>query len=210
MIRMQGGPVCTTGKASPSGLHSRPANMILGRITYKDGKMSKAADNRRKAIEKWRKNARKASGGFRLLPREILLSEAFGDLSGAAVRLLLLAWNQVYFDKHNKLRESNIYLTHDAAMAIGIGSSQTITKARNELVEKGFLEVSVTGSVRLASVFRISERWRKYPYGHQREDSRPAGRNIFPKSSLWNPDHPIILKRTAKKSGKALRAIPSV
>ena len=144
------------------------------------------------------------------MPREILLSEAFRDLSGAAVRLLLLAWNQVFFDHKGKLREGNIYLPHDAAMAIGVKSSQTITKARKQLVEVGFLDVTVVGSVLVASVFKLSERWRKYPYGHQREDSRPAGRNIFPDRSLLNPDHPINRKRTAKKSGKALGAILSV
>jgi hypothetical protein len=176
----------------------------------KDSHMSKAQDSRRKAIEKWRREAQKLSGGFRLLTREILLSHAFRDLSGAAIRLLLLAWNQVFFGKRGQLKAGNIYLPHDAAMAIGVKSSQTVTRARNELVEKGFLDVSVTGTVMVASVFVLSERWKKYPYGHQREDSRPAGRNIFPDKSLSNPDHPINRKRTAKKSGKALGAILSV
>ncbi len=45
--------------------------------------MKKASDYRRSAIEKWRRDAQKLSGGFRLLPREIMLSEAFRDLSGA-------------------------------------------------------------------------------------------------------------------------------
>ncbi len=126
------------------------------------------------------------------------------------MRLLLLAWNQVFFDHKGKRLERTIYLPHDAAMAIGVKSSQTITHARNELVDIGFLDVSVTGSVKLASGFRISERWKKYPYGHQREDSRPAGRNIFPESSLKNPDHPINKKRTAKKVGKAFGAFVSV
>jgi hypothetical protein len=172
--------------------------------------MSQTKQSRQKAIERWKKDARKLSGGFRLVPREVLLSDAFAALSGAAVRLLLLAWNQVFFDKKNKVIPRDIYLPHDAAMAIGIRSSQTITKARNELVEIGFLDVEVIGSVKLASVFGLSERWRKYPYGHQREDSRPAGRSIYPDSSLSNPDHPINRRRTARKTGKALGAVVSI
>ncbi len=211
---MQGGPVCTTGKAI------RPAFIAALQISLqdgldKDGNMKKASDNVKKAIEKWRKKARERSGGFRLLPREILASEAFSCLSGAAIRLLLLAWDQVYFEKKGKgerkgkRKDGKIYLPHYAAMAIGVKSSQTITKARNELVEMGFLDVCITGSVNLASAFTISERWKKYPYGHQRKDSRPAGRNIFPKTSLSNPNHPINLKRNVRQP-RRLRTIPSV
>jgi len=129
------------------------------------------------------------------MPREILLSEAFKDLSGKAVKILLLAWNQVYFDTQNRMKNNVVYLPHYACMGIGVNSSQTITRARNELVEKGFLDVYQTGSMKHASQFTISERWKSYPLGHHRKDSRPAGRTIYPASSLKNPDHPIHRKR---------------
>jgi hypothetical protein len=98
-------------------------------------------------------------------------------------------------------------------MAIGAKASDTITRARNQLVELGFLDVvtigkfgSGQGDKDNASVFGISERWREYPHDRQRQDALPAGRNIYPEFSLSNPNHPIHQK-PRKQAKRAMNVI---
>ena len=165
-----------------------------------------------KSVEEWRARGKK-SPGFRLLTREILFSQAFSGLSGSAVKLLLLAWDQVMFEPNNTrnkrdrkrnlggvMKNDIIVVPHNGAKAVGVTSSATITKARKELIANGFLDVEETGSVHAATRFKISERWRKYPdVKCAPDDHRPAGKSLYAKSTLKNPAHPI-LKR--KKRGR--------
>jgi len=138
-------------------------------------------------------------------------SEAFSALSGKEVKMLLTALNQLEFEKTSKTKqgaraseaiknEGRVYLTENELKARGITGKPTITKGKRKLVEIGFLDVVETGSVHHPAVFKISDRWRKYPDGdYRRKDQIPIGRSLHAEHSLANPEHPIHKKRREDK-----------
>ncbi|MBM3299037.1 MAG: hypothetical protein FJY85_03685, partial [Deltaproteobacteria bacterium] len=119
-----------------------------------------------KSTEEWLKQRRKASGGWRLLPREVLFSEAFISLSSPGKLILLLAWDDVEYEKPEKKGRNRgvkaapkptgkpIHLPANKCK-IFVKGTKTITRARKELVEVGFLDVLRTGTCFEAAQFRL-------------------------------------------------------
>jgi hypothetical protein len=115
--------------------------------------------------------------GWKVLPLEILVSEPFLQLRTKGAQLVLLyAFSQISYEKKGKrsgkrrqVVNDTVFLPTNALQALGITSSATRTKIRNELVEKGFLDVVKTGSYLNPAIFKVSDRWRRYPH----EDYRP-------------------------------------
>jgi hypothetical protein len=128
---------------------------------------------RPKTVADWKEDRRQKyrqagdKGGYRLLPTKVIDSDAFNDLSKSAKLVLLLGlrqidyWHKKY--KHTPKRETSIGpLRNDGRFSLpsnllkerGIKSSQTITKARKELVAAGFWEVVETGTLYNSGVFR--------------------------------------------------------
>jgi hypothetical protein len=138
--------------------------------------------------ENWKDHFRRDAHrrpGWKVLPVEILFSEAFIGLKtkGAQVALLY-AHSQISYERKNKrpgkrrqIIYDTVFLPSNALHALGITASATRTKIRNELVEKGFLDVLKSGSFLNAAVFRVSDRWRQYPNGDYRpkEDQPKPG-----------------------------------
>ena len=115
------------------------------------------------------------NGGFRLLPVRVLDSDAFNELSKSSKLVLIISLSQLdyWYKKHRGLsrRDSSIGpLRNDARFSLpsallmerGIKSSETITKARKELVAAGFWETVETGSPYNTGVFRWSDNWLTY------------------------------------------------
>jgi hypothetical protein len=117
-----------------------------------------------------------SSGGFRVLPVKVVDSDAFSELSKSAKIVLMLSLCQLDYwtqQKHRHLpnRDSSIGpLRHDGRFSLpsnllkerGIKSSETISKARKELVATGFWETVETGSLYNTAVFRWSDKWLVY------------------------------------------------
>ena len=126
-----------------------------------------------------------------VINKDMIRSEAFQDLSFSAAKLLILAWAQVRGQQLHTLE-----LPHSWAKRIGLKSSKTITQARQELVDKGFLNVRKTGSLlRGASLFELSDNWR-----HYRRKPKPAPAPP-PKTPRGDEDEPFQLRLV--QGGKA-------
>ena len=124
--------------------------------------------------KKYRKGGK--SGGFRILPRKLLYSDAFNELSKSAKIVLILSLDQLdyYQDKKHKgqsHRESSIgQLRNDGRFSLpsnlikemGIRSASTIASARRELIAAGFWETVEAGSLYNTGIFRWSDEWLRY------------------------------------------------
>src|SRR5208337_2137370 len=117
--------------------------------------------------------------GWKVLPIEILFSRAFLGLETKGAQLALLyAFSQISYEKKGKrpgkrrqVVHDTVFLPTNALHALGITSSATKTKIRNELVEKGFLDVVKPGSYLNPAIFKVSDRWRRYPHGDYRRNA---------------------------------------
>ena len=115
------------------------------------------------------------SGGLRVLPTKVLDSDAFVELSRSAQMVLIISLRQLDYwykkYKNTPKRDSSIgWLRNDGRFSLpsnllmerGIKSSETITRARKELVAAGFWETVETGSLYNTGVFRWSDSWLTY------------------------------------------------
>jgi hypothetical protein len=130
-------------------------------------------------VEDWKEKMScdaKRRPGWKVLPIEVLFSRAFIGLETKGAQVVVLyAYSQISYERKNKrpgkrrqLINDTVYLPTNALHALGVTSSATRTKIRNELVNKGFLDVIKSGSFLNPAVFRISDRWRQYPNGDYR------------------------------------------
>ncbi len=136
-------------------------------------------------VEEWEKRFSidvKRRPGWSVLPIEMLFSQAYRSLSGSAQLALQFALSQVSWEKSKRpgkrknLKNDTVYLPTNALIALGIKSGSTRTALRKELVEKGFLDVKISGSYLNCGVFKVSGRWRYYPNGdYKAQDQPPAG-----------------------------------
>ncbi len=115
-------------------------------------------------------------GGFRLLPVKVLDSDAFNELSKSAKLVLILSLSQIDYwqKKYHKTvprRDSSIgALRNDGRFSLpsnllkerGIKGSDTIARARREIVAAGFWETVETGTLHNTGVFRWSDNWLTY------------------------------------------------
>jgi hypothetical protein len=137
---------------------------------------------RPRSVEEWREKRKKrygndgGKGGFRILPRRVLDSDAFNELSKSAKLVLILSLDQLdyWLNKKHKgqpKRDSTVgLLRNDGRFSLpnnllkerGINGSDTIAKARRELVAAGFWETVETGTLQQSGVFRWSDNWVTY------------------------------------------------
>jgi hypothetical protein len=137
---------------------------------------------RPRTVEEWREKRKKRysnggdHGGFRILPRKVLDSDAFNELSKSGKLVLILSLDQLDYSnknkhKHEPKRNSTVGpLRNDGRSSLpnnllkerGINGSDTIAKARRELVAAGFWETVETGTLQQSGVFRRSDNWVTY------------------------------------------------
>lgn len=109
-----------------------------------------------------------------VLEREMIFSQAFRELKGAAkdVVLIFMAKRQMKsYGRQGKQRwivenDGEINFTYGEAIEYGI-TARRFARALDEAVEKGFVDVAYSGlgvlnGVRDPSRFAISNRWRAY------------------------------------------------
>ncbi len=116
------------------------------------------------------------SRGFRILPRQVLYSDAFSELSKSAKLALILSLDHLY-QWHNKDHKGQSYretslgkLRNDGRFSLpnnlmiehGIRSFHTISRVRQELVAEGFWETVEAGTLYQSGVFRWSDNWLRY------------------------------------------------
>ncbi len=103
-----------------------------------------------------RKKSKTNNGPFVKLDNEIIDSKPFQELTIHA------KWLYVEFKKrYNGKNKYNISLTQKESKAIM--AINTFNKSRNQLIEKGFIDLIRRGGLwKQCSIFALSERWRKY------------------------------------------------
>ncbi len=137
---------------------------------------------RPRTVEEWREIRKERyrnggkSGGWRILPRKVLYSDAFNELSKSAKFALILSLDQLdQWKKKNhqgqSYRETSLgplrndgrfSLPNNLMIDYGIKSSHTISRVRKELVAAGFWETVETGTLYQSGVFRWSDNWLRY------------------------------------------------
>jgi hypothetical protein len=162
-----------------------------------------------KTIEEWEVSIAQHKRGVVIIQRAMFNSKAFLELSKRPLHVLVLlaAINQVFYDKKGntgKRAFANggiIYLPQNLLKARGVNANATIAEAKKRLVELGFIDVVETGSVHHAGVFKISERWSKYPHGdYLPKDRKLPGTSLYSEYGFTSPEHPVTKKRHAKKT----------
>jgi hypothetical protein len=161
---------------------------------------------RPRSVEEWREKRKKRygnggdHGGFRMLPRRVLDSDAFNELSKSAKLVLILSLDQLdYWLKKHKgqpKRDSTVgLLRNDGRFSLpnnllkerGINGSDTIAKARRELVAAGFWETVETGTLQQSGIFRWSDNWVTHNQRSVRDRKRMAAGTKAPGYCLY-PD----------------------
>lgn len=137
---------------------------------------------RPRSVEEWREKSKKRygnggdNGGFRILPRKVLDSDAFNELRKSAKIVLILSLDQLDYWNKKKHRgeikrnstvgplrnDGRFSLPNNLLKERGISGSETIAKARRELVAAGFWETVETGTLHHSGVFRWSDNWVTY------------------------------------------------
>ena len=165
-----------------------------------------------KTVEEWRifrksrySNGGK-SGGMRILPRKVLDSDAFNELSNSEKLILILSLDQLdYWSRKRHAgepkRDSSVGpLRNDGRFSLpnnlikerGVKGSDTIAKARRKLVAIGFWETVRTGTLLQSGVFRWSDQWLTYNQRSPREreqtdpSSPPPGKCLYPNIKWFN------------------------
>ena len=110
------------------------------------------------------------------MPRQVLDSDAFNELSKSAKLTLILSLDQLDYwvkkkHKGERYRESSVgRLRNDGCFSLpnnllkerGITSSTTIASVRRELVGAGSWETVQTGPLQQTGIFRWSDEWLVY------------------------------------------------
>jgi hypothetical protein len=137
---------------------------------------------RPRSVEEWREKRKSRygnggdNGGFRILPRKVLDSDAFNELSKSAKLVLILSLDQLdYWNKKKHRGEPKLNTTvgplrnggcfslpNNLLKERGITGSDTIAKTRRELVAAGFWETVETGTLQQSGIFRWSDNWVTY------------------------------------------------
>jgi len=110
-----------------------------------------------------------------VLPNKVLDSDAFVEFSRSAQMVLIISLRQLdyWYKKYKKVpkRESSIGpLRNDGRFSLpsnllkerGIRGTDTIARARREIVAAGFWETVETGTLHNTAVFRWSDNWLTY------------------------------------------------
>jgi hypothetical protein len=160
-----------------------------------------------KSVAEWAHARRKHKGAF-MVYRDLYTSPACEQLKKNPKYLLALleALFQLDYEKRGANQNRKVYrnggiicLPQNRLKLAGISSTDTQAKAKERLVELGFLDVLESGALFAATKFQISDRWRKYPNVPPQKDPKPIARRMYAEHSLSNPDHAVHRKRNKKK-----------
>jgi len=91
--------------------------------------------------------------------------------------------------------DGRMFLTQNRLKAIGVTSTDTQAKAKQKIVDLGLWDVVETGCLFNPTVFRPSDRWRKYPNVPPQADGKRIADRKYANCSLEDPNHPINRRR---------------
>ena len=137
-----------------------------------------------------------------VVERKLLESGAYHDLKGRAPKVLMwfLAKRKMARLKNRKRNEwviannGEIVFTYSEASEKHGISRQAFSKAIDELLKKGFIDITTQGIgvTKAPSLYAISERWRNYGTAEFKSAARPKRiSHRFPSGA----DHPIHRKQ---------------
>lgn len=117
------------------------------------------------------KSKRKTSSVI-VLPRELIQSPAFRDMSGTAITVYLdfrcklkvaPIGNRSRRNGWNILNNGELVYTYEEAASRGI-SRPAFTRALDSLIDHGFLDITATGAgqYRVTTLYAMSDRWKKW------------------------------------------------
>jgi len=135
----------------------------------------------------------KSRGVF--LEKDIITSEAFWALDGTALKVYMVFLMKRVIVKVNVRRrftklwvvKNNGEITYtfiEAKKNHGIPKS-TFLRARDKLIEVGFIEIAEAGGTHHTTKYSISENWRKYP---AESFARPKSANLVGRKTRWIKD----------------------
>jgi hypothetical protein len=112
---------------------------------------------------KKRKQKNRIVGGFVPVTYEMIESEAYKKLTGAALKALLLCMRKV--KTHENRYSIEFFLTYPEARKQGLWDS-AFARGMKQLQEVGFIECVMKGGMRLdrnaCSIYRLSLRWKNF------------------------------------------------
>jgi len=135
----------------------------------------------------------KSRGVF--LEKDIITSEAFWALDGTALKVYMVFLMKRVIVKVNVRRrftkpwvvKNNGEITYtfiEAKKNHGIPKS-TFLRARDKLIEVGFIEIAEAGGTHHTTKYSISENWKKYP---EESFARPKSANLVGRKTRWIKD----------------------
>ncbi len=113
----------------------------------------------------------------------------------------LSALNKLEYETTNKNRKGVksgvIRLKHGGRFSLTINelrargiSKASATRGRMQAWELGFFDVVTPVTIHHAGIYKVSDRWRKYPNGDWRPThQQPPGLNVCPENSFKKRDH---------------------
>lgn len=116
--------------------------------------MGRAAQDQRKTAKQKRQSAfKRATGGnsFSALRKDLVLSGEFKALSGSAVKVL-----NVLMVLYNGSNNGDLSAPLSQSETLFGMTKKTLQKALNELVDKGFIEISRQGNRKQCALFALT------------------------------------------------------
>ncbi|MGO9122422.1 MAG: hypothetical protein ACLQPD_33010 [Desulfomonilaceae bacterium] len=190
-----------------------------------------------KSVEWWRAKLDEteddAYGHFKLLPRLMLNSRAFAELTYGGVQFVLAMLDKLHYKDNHKttggrgvksskklapavVKDGGRFkVTNNELIARGVKSSATISAARSQAWELGFYDVEKTGTLKNPAEGKYSERWKLFPDGPFQPNGQPRpGKCLYPnrdlgklKPTLKTDVKPLTLKNDVKgRSGQKSRS----
>ena len=125
--------------------------------------------------------------------RDLISSKAYWKLTGTSIRvfeifLLKRKMKKTTIGKHelnNIVNNGQITFTYlEAEEKYGISKS-TFMRARDQLIEVGFIEITEHGGEHQPTRYAISNNWMKYP---EESFKRPKSGNLVGQNTRWKKD----------------------
>ena len=127
------------------------------------------------------------------LEKDIITSEAFWALGSTALKVYMVflmkrVFREVKVGRRKTWAVGNngeiTYTFAEAKKNHGIPKSSFL-RARNRLIEVGFIEIAEPGGTHHTTKYSISQNWRKYP---GESFARPKSANLVGKKTRWTKD----------------------
>ena len=127
------------------------------------------------------------------IERDILESDAYWDLTGAAPQVyMVFRMKRVFSDKcfgKNKARivvnNGEIIYTYLEARKNHRIPKSNFLRARDQLIKVGFIEIAEDGGCHHTTKYAISNNWRNYP---EQTFERPKSGNLVGMKTRWTKD----------------------